>query len=339
LSKVTLEDISRMVRSDPKVMKFLTYLIEEHVSRIIPRFDHVHGARYPDVEKLFPKESPTLIQQFLTKLANMGILIPIVHDKVIVCPFCGSYDINTHYCCPLCETYNIVRTILIEHILCGYIGTYEEFRRGDRLVCPRCKRQLFKPNADYRALGTFFKCENCGYRFDEPVIVHACRRCGKNFTYKEAIYTAIYAYDVNSEMKEELAKGLLLTTALKSILENEGFRVEAPAKVEGSSGTIHEFDIGARYYYGKDKSLFLVVEVVASEDEIDDRPVVRLFAKCYDTRPDVAILIAIPSLSDHARALCKLYKIMSIEASSIGGSIKKFQDLIRKIKESTSQRA
>jgi hypothetical protein len=68
------------------------------------------------------------------------------------CPSCGSQNVSTRYCCPYCKSFNIQKGSLIEHVKCGYMDVEENFRKGEKLVCPKCHEELKKPDVDYKRL-------------------------------------------------------------------------------------------------------------------------------------------------------------------------------------------
>jgi len=59
-----------------------------------------------------------------------------------------------------------------------------------------------------------------------------------------------------------------------------------------------------------------VLDVIASDKEIDEVPVASMYAKIFDVSPSQSILVAIPGLKDKAKRLAALYRISIVEAEN-----------------------
>jgi hypothetical protein len=189
----------------------------------------------------------------------------------------------------------------------------ENFRKGGKLVCPKCREELKKPDVDYRKAGIWCTCKDCGKSFDIPVTRHFCRECQTDFTFEDVEIRDVYAYTLNEEVKGEITAGWIFVAPIKEFLVESGFKVEAPAFLKGKSGANHMFDIAA---YRKEitKKVTVMDVATATEDIVSEQPVIALFAKIYDVVPDSAFLIAIPKLNDNAKKMAELYNIKVIEA-------------------------
>jgi len=84
-----------------------------------------------------------------------------------------------------------------------------------------------------------------------------------------------------------------------------------PGQIAGRSGALHRFDAIAT----KGSLELVVLDVVASEREIEETPIASLYAKVFDVSPTQTILVAIPKLSQKAKKLAALYRISVIEAN------------------------
>ncbi|MGB9959488.1 MAG: hypothetical protein ACPLKQ_03075 [Candidatus Bathyarchaeales archaeon] len=288
---------------------FLNKFLSGEISILQPTFDPNFGYRYPAVEAILGEKADS--EKFLKRLYEAGILERKLYDRIIYCPSCGSKNVSTHYCCPYCKSFNIQKGSLIEHVKCGYMDVEENFIKGNKLVCPKCRGELKTPDVDYRKAGIWCTCRECDKSFDIPVARHFCRDCQAKFTFEEIEVKDVYAYSLNEEVKDEIAAGWIFIAPIKEFLIENGFEVEAPAFLKGRSGANHMFDIAA--YKGEKKDA-TVMDLATSEDIVPEQPVIALFAKIYDVSPNNAYLIAIPRLSENGKKMAELYNINVIEA-------------------------
>lgn len=304
---------------DHLVQVFLSKFLSGEITRLDPIFDPDHGYKYPLAETILGDSAK--VEDFLARLSKLGVLKKELYDKILFCPNCGSPKISIHYNCPHCKSFNVRKSALVEHLQCGYIDKEDQFTKGNKLVCPRCGKELVKPDIDYRKAGIWCTCNDCKKSFDIPVPSHFCRNCHKNFTFEDAIYNNVYLYELSDEAKREASLGWILVTPIREFLESCGFEVETPGFLKGKSGASHMFDITAfRVTVAKDVT---VIDLATSaEDIVSEQPVIAMFAKIYDVAPDNACLIAIPKITENGRKMAKLYNITLVEAKSPKEAIK-----------------
>ena len=312
---------------DPNVQLFLSKFLSGEISELKPVFDPKFGYRYAEVEAILGDAAK--VEDFLNRLYEAKVIERKLYDKMLYCPSCGSQNISTHYCCPYCKSFNIEKGSLVEHVKCGYMDVEENFRKGGKLVCPKCHEELKKPEVDYRKAGIWCTCKDCGKSFDIPVTRHFCRECQADFTFEEVEIRDIYAYTLNEEVKGEITAGWIFVAPIKEFLIENGFEVEAPAFLKGKSGANHMFDIAA---YRKEitKKVTVMDVATATEDIVSEQPVIALFAKIYDVSPESAYLIAIPKLNDNAKKMAELYNIKVIEARDSKEVMKALKDKLVK---------
>jgi transcription elongation factor Elf1 len=298
---------------DHLVQVFLSKFLSGETTKLDPVFDPEHGYRYPLVEKILG--DPAKVEEFLDKLSKVGILKKELYDKILFCPHCGSPKISIHYNCPHCKSFNVRKSALIEHLQCGYIDTEDHFKQGDKLVCPRCGKELVKPDVDYRRAGIWCMCNDCKKSFDIPVPSHFCRDCRENFIFEEAVYEDAFSYRLSDEAKQEASLGWILVAPIREFLESHGFEVETPGFLKGKSGASHMFDITA-FRKSAAKDVMVMDLATSSEDVVSEQPVIAMFAKIYDVAPENACLIAIPKITENGRKMAKLYHITLIEAKN-----------------------
>ena len=314
---------------DHNTQVLLNKFLSGEISELEPVYDPKLGYRYPAVETIVGDASS--VEAFLNRLHAAGILERRLYDKIIYCSKCGSANISIHYCCPYCKSFDIQRSALIEHVKCGYMDVEENFRKGNKLVCPKCREELRKLDVDYRRAGMWCACKDCGKSFDIPVAAHFCRDCHTNFIFEDAVIKDVYAYSLKAEAKEEVALGWVLIAPIRDFLIENGFEVESPAFIKGKSGANHMFDIAA--YKGEWKATRKVAVIdlaTTTENAVAEQPVIALFAKMYDVSPEKAYLIAIPKMSENGKKMAELYSIKIIEAKNQKEAIKELKDKLLK---------
>jgi len=319
--RVTLYDV-------PEVQVLLRMFTEGNLIELLPEIHPVLGARYPKIEDVAGDRKKT--EALLDQLVRAGILRPKFFDKIMVCPGCSSKNVTYRYYCIQCGSHEIEKRELHEHIECGTIDSDDRFLRDGVHICPRCGKTLAKLGADYRQVGTWFRCRSCSKRFDAPEGKHYCRECGLKFGVKESIFDDVYSYSLDKAAETEFAKEVLLLLPMKKILRETGYEVEAPSLVRGVSGTSHTFDL-VGFKTEKDQRAVITVDMVISDVVCREEHVVSVFAKTFDVSPKKSVLIAIPGLSDTAKKLANLYKLETIEGAKPEQIIQGLHEVLNKI--------
>lgn len=307
---------------DHNVQLLISKFVSGELSKLNPVYDPKYGYRYPVVDAIV--SDPSSSDELLRSLFEAGVLKRELYDKIVYCPSCNTADVSIHYCCPHCKSFDIRKSALIEHIQCGYIDTEEKFRKNDKLVCPRCRKELTKPDVDYHKAGVWCTCNECGKSFDIPVPAHFCRDCHRNFSFEEAFYRDVYSYSLTPEAMKEATLGWILITPIREFLESRGFEVESPGFLKGKSGASHMFDITASPA-GVERNITVIDLATSTDDIASEQPVIAMFAKIYDVSPDRACLIAIPRMSENGKKLAALYKIQLVEAKDQKEAIEAFE--------------
>jgi len=322
------EKVERLeIYKDRNTQVFLSKFLSGEITELEPIYDPAAGYRYPTVEAIVGDSSKA--EAFLNRLHGAGILERRLYDKVVYCPKCGTANISIRYCCSYCKSFDIQRSALIEHVKCGYMDVEENFKKGNRLICPKCHEELKKIDVDYRRAGTWCTCRDCGKSFDIPLTGHFCRDCHTSFTFEDAAIKDVYVYTLKEEAKEEAAIGWVMIAPIREFLAESGFEVESPAFLKGKSGANHMFDIAA-YVEEKAQKVTVIDLAMSDENGVSEQPVIALFAKIFDVAPGMAYLIAIPKMSENGKKMAELYNIKIIEAKNQKEAIKVLKDKLPK---------
>lgn len=287
---------------DPDVETFMTSVLEK-VESVKPVFDLEQGYRYPHVEHAIKSDSDKT-NAFLENLVQAEILDKHLHDMELRCPTCSSPNISVNYVCPKCISSHIRKTILLEHNICGYIGTVINF--GEPLLCPRCGQQI--KEGEYRDAGSIYECANCNQQIETPFIDHGCRKCGLKFSFENALYQPKYAYSPTKLTRVEMNQGIVYLGQVVSVFDEQGFIRESNTKVQGESGTEHVFDIAFTGF-----GLKVVVDVVYSMNPMNEIDLLKKYGKIRDIQTlserIEAFLLVLPGLDADAAALVRSYKM------------------------------
>ena len=133
-----------------------------------------------------------------------------------------------------------------------------------------------------------------------------------------------YSYVLSGDAAVK-AKRFRVLSPVVTLLRSVEYGVESPGKIQGKSGGSHIFDVVAAR--GEER---LLIDVVRSEGEVDEQPVITMFAKMFDLPPPSrGILVAIPNLNKTARQLTNLYQITVVEGKDAEEVSAKLKEMLK----------
>ena len=132
-------------------------------------------------------------------LCAEGFLKRAFFDRFHVCQRCDSARMNVREECSKCRSANLVDESYLHHFRCAYQGPESEFRRGDDLVCPKCRRELANFGADYDRPGAMSVCLECRHASSEPAIGFSCLDCGAHADSATAQTRDAFTYEVTEQ--------------------------------------------------------------------------------------------------------------------------------------------
>jgi hypothetical protein len=299
---------------DEKAVKLLEAMLKGAISEIKPQFDPRSelGFSFPQVKQLLQTTDKELMA-IIEALSQEGILERKFFDKFLYCPQCGSPNLSPIYSCPQCGSGNIIRGRVLEHVVCKYTGTEDEFLLRGRLLCPKCKQELHTLDRDYRSLGVLYKCRQCGEIFNQPHIKWRCLKCSSITAGEKVSELNVYSYSLNQGKRNWLKFELQPKARLIQLLQSRGYEIREGAKMQGKSGAEHSFDIlasrdeGIIAYY-----IAIGVEIAANAIGIDR--VFNFDDKAYDVGLHDKVLIALPGLTPEAREFAARQRIRVLES-------------------------
>jgi len=256
----------------------------------------------------------------LRRLADIGILKASLFEKIMMCPKCGTpTNVYSRFKCPQCGSTGIVINRMIEHLACGTIHEESVFRVAGASVCPTCKKVVEKPT-EQRFIGVMCVCEKCRAHFEDPSQSFFCRKCEVDFNLTNGIVTDCYIYTINEHTLEEIRSQIGIP-AIAQVLQKNEFEVIVPGKIEG---VIREFSIIARR-----GTKWVGIDIDSSDVEVGVEPVLALFVKLLEAKPDSAVFGALPRLSAKAREVAQMHGIKVAEGLTPGEVADKILEITR----------
>jgi hypothetical protein len=311
------EATDQAIYSNPDARRVLQLSLRSPRTPLTPEILPTDDVRYPQLESVI-QLSPSDTLDLLSAMVKAKVLVTDLVDKVPACPECGSYEVSTRYVCPKCYNYDISRSFLYEHLKCGKVASDDTFKRGDRLICPKCQTVLHQFGVEYRAVGAWYKCANCNESFNAPAHSHFCRPRRHQFNMDRARLVPIYQYRLNPDALTEIRKEVLMYNEAITMLESLGLTVLAPHELPGKSGQAQPFDIVTTVKGGRwGGSKTIAIDVIATRESVPVEPVRDFAAKAKDARTSESYLIAVPGLAEDARTLAKNLRLSVIEGASV----------------------
>ncbi len=313
---ITTQDIEDTIQlerreayTEPQTQKLLRYLLENDKQEIIPVYNPALGFTYDIVYKIFEEKiPPQKTKDFLDRLTRLDILTKSFYDAVSTCPHCMSTSVTLHYRCQKCRSHHISKTSLTEHIPCGYIAERDRYIQGR---CPRCGNYL--QENEFRDMGRWYICRDCGEKFEDADIDVICRKCGKVFTVEEAKTIEIPKYALNPNRKKETRQNVASLESISKVLTDIGFKTEMPGIVMGEkSGMQHHFSLIAKKQSEMGQEM-VTIDHAVGEVEVQASPLILYIYKISEVRIDLPIFVAIPRLSETAKKIAQGHKILLIE--------------------------
>ncbi len=121
--------------------------------------------------------SGPLVAREAEALCEQGLFKREFFDRFYTCPSCDSARMHVREECAKCRSADLVEEPYLHHFKCAYQGPESQFRRGDELICPKCRRELSHFGFDYDRPGTMLVCQACGNAASDPAIGFVCLDC------------------------------------------------------------------------------------------------------------------------------------------------------------------
>jgi hypothetical protein len=245
----------------------------------------------------------------LKRLADIGILKATLYERLMFCSKCGTPTyVYPRFKCSKCGSIDISIDRMVEHLKCGTLHKESEFHVSKGTRCPSCSKIVDRPD-EQRLVAVVCSCKSCGAQFEDPSQSFYCRKCDFDFNLTTGLLTDVFTFTMNDEISFEV-RSHLSGPLIAGILEANGFEVSMPGVyVAGTSQA--EFSMLA-HKGGR----AVAIDISLSEGEVDVDPLLQLYVKLMEAKPDMAIFGAIPRLSLKARKVAAKHDILVSEGKT-----------------------
>ncbi|HEV3022810.1 MAG TPA: response regulator, partial [Pirellulales bacterium] len=137
-----------------------------------------------------------LPDDLLAHWAEVGVLTPVLFDKVQVCPRCHAVA-SFRRGCRACGCVRTAQDRLIHHFACAEVGFARDFEQDGELVCPKCRARRLVVGADFEYQKGPHRCHDCGWSGTELEHVGQCLACDFRFAERDAHEQELIGYDVH----------------------------------------------------------------------------------------------------------------------------------------------
>ncbi|MBP2635966.1 MAG: response regulator receiver protein [Firmicutes bacterium] len=146
--------------------------------------------------------------EWLITLAAQGVLIGReLVDRIRLCTYCGTGNLNYIDFCPLCGSIDFHKRKMIHCFTCSHVAPEENFKNGMMFVCPRCNTNLRHIGSDYDRPMESYSCDSCGERFIDPEVKAVCMRCRHKSPTDELVVRQLYTYSLTPKGKRAVQVG------------------------------------------------------------------------------------------------------------------------------------
>lgn len=319
--------VSTVSIEESKKQKLLRAIRDGEIEDIEPTLDLEGKVRYPAVEELFGGTTEE-VERVLVELTKSGILRSGVVDNIAVCPACESHKFLVEVRCPSCESPEVERLAMAEHLPCGHVDRIENFIKGEKLVCPKCGKALRTIGANYRRLGVLYQCHNCERTFADPERQFRCD-AEHTFDENELKLRQVKAFKVNVDKRTLIELETVDFTPLLEEVSRRGWKGVSPAYIRGKAGIEHVFKLAI--WRGESNPMsdqpYIVVESVGNEGDLTANDVLAFHSKSQDVTSKEKILYGM-RVDHRGKLLAESYGIHIVEGERASDFEEQIQILI-----------
>ncbi len=206
--------------SDGRYLALLHGLAERGQRRIMPHLvaDDPQGWRYPQVTEHFGLEAEAPV--VLERLVDRGICTRVIAHRLRACPTCAGHHLVYGETCARCHAVDFVHETMVHHFACAHVGTEQDFRHGDGLVCPKCHKRLHQIGRDYEKPTGCYRCRACAFIATETRVQARCLSCQAELAPEQTVERLVYAYDLTPQADEAVAANDLGGQDMATVLRN-----------------------------------------------------------------------------------------------------------------------
>ena len=308
--------------TDPHALRLLRSMIGGTLPVISPKIGL--NVTYHRVEEVAGVTTDRA-QELVRELTEQGYLNRSFSTMVYRCPFDNTTSLRPRLICSVCQSEEIERVPLIEHMPCGHVDQEKNFVKGEDLQCPSCGKTLNQIGVDYRKPGHAYYCPTCGEYSPSPLEKWSCNAENHIFELEEAVAEKLYTYTLNEAKRDEISKIFGFIEPVKEAYVRSGWDAETFQMVTGKSGVSHLVDVYAQK--GDVKPVTSIARILTDKG-IKSEEVLKHFAITLDVDITKPVLIASPQLDKASEAYMSQLNLAVIEGRDFGTIIKDLEAFI-----------
>ncbi|MGD0093979.1 MAG: diguanylate cyclase [Planctomycetota bacterium] len=204
--------------SEQNLLGFLKSLQDHGLTAVAPVFDPSSslGYVYPDVVRYTGRYGAE--EEILEHLAGQGLLSPKLAQRLRVCPDCGRHNLVFTEVCPGCGSLDFSHHEVLHHFACAHVNSVAAFQKGDKLVCPKCQKELRHIGLEYEKPASYYRCESCKAISPSPKVQGRCLACGHVCDPGQTREKLIYQYTVTPLAAQAVQCGQVSGVDLAAVL-------------------------------------------------------------------------------------------------------------------------
>jgi CheY-like chemotaxis protein len=174
------------------------------------------------------------------KQCKNGFLQREFFDRFHFCYRCGSSRMHVREECPECRSPELREEQYMHHFRCAYQGIESDFRRGDKLICPKCRQALSHFSVDYDKPGAVMLCGRCRHTSSEPAIGFVCLDCSAHVDSDAAAAKDAFSYVLTEEGTAFLQMGRALRGPTQQTMRFSDLPLDFVVALNGAAKTYNE---------------------------------------------------------------------------------------------------
>ena len=206
------------------------------------------------------------------KQLKNGFLRREFFDRFHFCYRCSSARMHVREECPECRSPELREEQYMHHFRCAYQGIESDFRRGDKLICPKCRQELSHFSVDYDKPGAVMLCGRCNHTSSEPAIGFVCLDCSAHVDSDAAAARDTFSYELTEEGTAFLQMGRALRGPAQQSMRFSDLPLDFVVALNGAAKA-----------YNETRTPFTVLNLsYENEREIVREAGMRLFSQARD---------------------------------------------------------